>query len=347
MRPGESGGSTTTLTSCPVLYSTTSLSFWGGIDPRTGIIIDTSHPLVGQCVTNTALCIPSGRGSCTGSQVLLELILNGIAPSAIITRDRDAILCVGAIVAEEFFTDNHDNDANEEEELMLPEGGVPIIVAVGAEEFANLDGCKTMSITRYDNSNNNLNNNDDDNGKVCIHYIDNKDDKKMIVTKDLLRLKDTLLHHNHSTYSAETSTTTTISLAEEKALRTIQRVASIHEATELIPVTSAHIDAVTYIGQGGLQFARRLVQLGGKVKVTTTMNAQSCDRRRWSVLGIDPKLANNANSVGDAYLNLGCELSFTCAPYLLPTRPTMGEDIVWGESNAVVYANSVSSFEKG
>ena len=168
----------------------------------------------------------------------------------------------------------------------------------------------------------------------------------MIVTKDLLRLKDTLLHHNHSTYSAETSTTTTISLAEEKALRTIQRVASIHEATELIPVTSAHIDAVTYIGQGGLQFARRLVQLGGKVKVTTTMNAQSCDRRRWSALGIDPKLANNANSVGDAYLDLGCELSFTCAPYLLPTRPTMGEDIVWSESNAVVYANSVSSLRK-
>jgi hypothetical protein len=62
-------------TSYPVLYSTTSLSFWGGIDPHTGIIIDTSHPLVGQCVTNTALCIPSGRGSCTGSQVLLELIL--------------------------------------------------------------------------------------------------------------------------------------------------------------------------------------------------------------------------------------------------------------------------------
>ena len=342
------GSSKTTLTASPVLYSTTSLSFWGGIDPRTGIIIDTSHPLVGQCVTNTALCIPSGRGSCTGSQVLLELILNGIAPSAIITRDRDAILCVGAIVAEEFFTDNHhDNDANEAEELVLPEGGVPIIVAVGAEEFANLDGCKSMSITRYDNSNNNLNNNDDDDGKVCIHYIDYKDDKKMIVTKDLLRLKDTLLHHNHSTDSAETSTTTTISLAEEKALRTIQRVASIHEATELIPVTSAHIDAVTYIGQGGLQFARRLVQLGGKVKVTTTMNAQSCDRRRWSALGIDSKFANNANSVGDAYLNLGCELSFTCAPYLLPTRPTMGEDIVWGESNAVVYANSVSSFEKG
>jgi hypothetical protein len=277
---------------------------------------------------------------------LLELILKGIAPRAIITRDRDAILCVGAIVAEEFFTvnpqDDQDttNDENDEEdELVLSEGSVPIIVAVGAEEFANLNGCTTLSITRYDSNNNDPNDNDD--GRVCIHYFVN-DERKMIVTKDLLRLKDTLLHHNHSTDNKETTPASFISLAEEKALRTIKRVASIHEATELIPVTSAHIDAVTYIGPGGLQFARRLVKLGGQVKVTTTMNAQSCDRRRWSTLGIDPALAKNANSVGDAYLDLGCELSFTCAPYLLPTRPKMGEDIVWGESNAVVYANSVS-----
>jgi hypothetical protein len=252
---------------------------------------------------------------------------------------------VGAIVAEEFFTVNpHDQDTtndenDDEDELVLPEGSVPIIVAVGAEEFANLNGCTTLSITRSDNNNKPNDNND---GRVCIHYFDNNE-QKMIVTKDLLRLKDTLLHHNHSTDNEKAATPTfSISLAEAKALRTIQRVASIHKATELIPVTSAHIDAVTYIGPGGLQFARRLVQLGGKVNVTTTMNAQSCDRRRWSTLGIDPALANNANSVGDAYLDLGCELSFTCAPYLLPTRPKMGEDIVWGESNAVVYANSVS-----
>lgn len=76
----------------------------------------------------------------------------------------------------------------------------------------------------------------------------------------------------------------------------------------------------------------------------TTMNSQSCDRRRWKDLGVDAELAHNANSVGDAYLDLGCEMSFTCAPYLLPTRPKLGDDIAWGESNAVVYANSVSHY---
>jgi hypothetical protein len=167
---------------------------------------------------------------------------------------------------EEFFaTVNH--DTSDDGELVLPEGSVPIIVAVGAEEFAMLDGCETLSIVRYEHKNDNPRNND---GGVCIHYFSN-DKKKMIVTKDLLRLKDTLLHHNHSTDNEETPTTPTTfpsSLAEEMALRTIQRVASIYEATELLSVTSAHIDAVTYIGPGGLQFARRLVKFGGKVKVT-------------------------------------------------------------------------------
>ena len=74
----------------------------------------------------------------------------------------------------------------------------------------------------------------------------------------------------------------------------------------------------------------------------TTLNSQSCDRRHWSKLGVDATYAQNANAVGDAYLQLGCEeMSFTCAPYLLPTRPSLGDNIIWGESNAVVYSNSV------
>jgi predicted aconitase len=74
----------------------------------------------------------------------------------------------------------------------------------------------------------------------------------------------------------------------------------------------------------------------------TTLNSQSCDRRQWSNLGVDANYAQNANAVGDAYVQLGCEgTSFTCAPYLLPTRPKLGENIIWGESNAVVYSNSV------
>ena len=74
----------------PLLYSSTGLSFWGGIDPETGLVIDHTHPLYGQCVTGKALAIPSSRGSCTGSQVLLECILNQTGPSMILARDVDS-----------------------------------------------------------------------------------------------------------------------------------------------------------------------------------------------------------------------------------------------------------------
>ena len=79
----------------PALYSNTGISFWGGVDPTNGTIIDQTHSLHGQCITDKILCIPSGRGSCTGSQVMLELLLNKKGPKAIILRDVDSILCTG------------------------------------------------------------------------------------------------------------------------------------------------------------------------------------------------------------------------------------------------------------
>lgn len=91
---------------CPVIASDVGISFWGGIDERTGIVIDHSHPLYGQSVAGSILCIPSGRGSCTGSQVLLELILNEKAPKALILRDRDGLVSVGALVAQAIFPDS-------------------------------------------------------------------------------------------------------------------------------------------------------------------------------------------------------------------------------------------------
>ena len=80
---------------------------------------------------------------------------------------------------------------------------------------------------------------------------------------------------------------------------------------------------------------------GAKVRVPTTLNSISVDQRRWRELGIDPALGVPASALGDAYMAMGAQLSFTCAPYLLDSAPKAGEQIVWAESNAVVYANSV------
>jgi predicted aconitase with swiveling domain len=82
------------------------LSFWGGFDPETGIIIDRRHPLIGSLATGRVLVVPSGRGSCSGSGVLLEAIHNGTAPAAIITSRLDSIIALGCILGDELY-DRH------------------------------------------------------------------------------------------------------------------------------------------------------------------------------------------------------------------------------------------------
>jgi len=87
-----------------VLATKDPLSFWGGVNPETGFIIDAHHELCGQNISNRIFVLPSGRGSCTGSVVLLECLLNGTAPSAIILKEVDDIIALGVILAEEMFS---------------------------------------------------------------------------------------------------------------------------------------------------------------------------------------------------------------------------------------------------
>jgi len=86
-----------------VLFSDVGLSFWGGVDAATGRIIDSHHPLCGTVLSGKVLAIPSGRGSCSGSGVLLELILNGHAPAALVFGSQEDILPLAIIIAEEVF----------------------------------------------------------------------------------------------------------------------------------------------------------------------------------------------------------------------------------------------------
>lgn len=129
--------------------------------------------------------------------------------------------------------------------------------------------------------------------------------------------------------------------AAQVAMQIVLRMARLQGARELIDITQAHIDGCIYTGPASLRFAERLVQWGARVQVPTTLNAISVDQRRWRELGIDPALGEPASALGDAYMAMGARLSFTCAPYLLDSAPGLGEHVVWAESNAVVYANSV------
>ncbi len=79
------------------------LSFWGGLDPAAGAIIDRRHPQFGASVTGRVLMMPGGRGSSGGSAVLAESLRLGAGPAAILMLARDGIIVVGAMVAAELY----------------------------------------------------------------------------------------------------------------------------------------------------------------------------------------------------------------------------------------------------
>jgi predicted aconitase with swiveling domain len=79
------------------------LSFWGGLDPTTGLIIDRHHPQHGENVAGRVLMMAAGRGSSSGSASLAEAIRLGVGPAAILMLQRDPIVIVGAMVAAELY----------------------------------------------------------------------------------------------------------------------------------------------------------------------------------------------------------------------------------------------------
>ncbi len=87
----------------PVLRLDEPLSLWGGLDPRSGAIIDRRHPQRGERVTGTVLAMAAGRGSSSASSVLLEAVRAATAPAAILLAEVDGVLALGALVARELY----------------------------------------------------------------------------------------------------------------------------------------------------------------------------------------------------------------------------------------------------
>ena len=82
------------------LVSSEPIGFFGGVDPDTGIVIETGHPLEGECVAGRVLVFPTGKGSTVGSYTLYRLARSRLAPAAIINAEADPVVAVGAIIAE-------------------------------------------------------------------------------------------------------------------------------------------------------------------------------------------------------------------------------------------------------
>lgn len=106
----------------PVLVSKAPISFLSGVDPDTGIVVEKGHPIEGRCIAGKVLAFDHGKGSTVGSYVLYALSRNKKAPAAIINREAEPIIAVGAIIGEIPMIDHIDID-------ILADGG-----------FARVDG---------------------------------------------------------------------------------------------------------------------------------------------------------------------------------------------------------------
>jgi predicted aconitase len=125
------------------------------------------------------------------------------------------------------------------------------------------------------------------------------------------------------------------------AMRIVAETARLMGAGRLIPIESAHIDGALYHGDSGTLFAERLVAGAATTAVRATLNVGAIDLTGCSRNRLPPHELEMAGRMMTAYKALGCEPTWTCAPYQAGHRPRLGSQVAWGESNAVVFCNSV------
>lgn len=278
-----------------IVVATEGLSFWGGVDPASARVIDAHHPLCGQSLAGAVLVMPTSRGSCTGSGVLLDMVLNDRAPAALIFREAEDVLTLGALVAGRVFG-------------------------------------RTLPVLRLD----------------AATYAALSSGAEAVITETALRVGDldlaiappavaqlALSDQDRAMLAGGSGR------AAQLAMEILCAMAAQQGAQTLTGVTRAHIDGCIYASPANLRFAEVMADMGARVRVPTTMNAISVDHANWRAQGVDEAFGTPATRLADAYVEMGAEPSFTCAPYLLDAPPVTGEAIGWSESNAVVYANSV------
>lgn len=286
-----------------LLSSNLELSFWGGVNSETGEIIDRHHPLSGQNLGDTVLAIPGGRGSCSGSGVILELLLNGKGPKGLIFSRPEIILTLGVVVAKQVFGKS-----------------IPV-VQVSEQDFGALSNrCSVRICGRHIFW--------DDHAVSGDIEPFGEPETSPTASIELSDLDTALLDGKYGE-------------APATAMRIVLEMSRLMGVLELINISQVHIDGCVYTGPGSLALAERLRDFGGKVAVPTSLNSISVDQKRWKAQGIEPTFGTAADRLASAYTSMGAKPTFTCAPYQLDTAPKRGDQIAWAESNAVVYANSV------
>lgn len=133
--------------------------------------------------------------------------------------------------------------------------------------------------------------------------------------------------------------------AAQKSMQILVALGESFGAENMVPVSSCHLPGASFklLGEAGLMFVKEMGAKGGKVRVFTTTNPTSCDCdcSTCDRLAIDGQFIHAQAEVTQAYQNLGVVTCGSCSPYLIGNAPRFGQHAAWGESSAVVYANSV------
>jgi hypothetical protein len=125
------------------------------------------------------------------------------------------------------------------------------------------------------------------------------------------------------------------------ALSVLVDLGELFGAEELIQISQVHIDATLFMVEAGLEFVEKIAELDGKVAVPTSLNPSSIDLQRWKEYRVPPKILPKHKRLETAYLKMRATPTWTCAPYQNGIIPRFGEQIAWGESNAIAFANSI------
>ncbi|KAJ4379853.1 hypothetical protein N0V86_005037 [Didymella sp. IMI 355093] len=237
--------------------------------------------------------------------------MNGNGPQALVFERTNEILAVGVFVAEEAFGKK-----------------IPMVV-VGPESFKVVLGWNGEEVFIRDH-------------RVSTQPLEESMNNLYIGfgAEHLQRHMPELSETDRAMRSANDGEKSTYTKAQGLAMDIIIRTASIMKAPSLMSVTQAHVDGA-HFGPASVLFGKQLRNLGGKFAVPTTVNAITVDQQRWRDLGVDTAFGTESDELAKAFLEMGAQMSFTCAPYQLDSAPKLGDQVAFGESNVVCYANSV------
>jgi len=116
------------------LVSEKPLSFLGGVDPNTGMVVEKDHDLRGKNVKDRILCFPNGHGSTVGSYVLYSLAKKGVSPKAIVNITADPVVVAGAVIAEIPMIDHIDISRIKTGDIVEVDGEVGTVKIMEARE---------------------------------------------------------------------------------------------------------------------------------------------------------------------------------------------------------------------